>query len=71
MIYNEEGSKRAGFFSRIFGRSSESDELGVEYHIVVSAIDENVEIRVLDSSNGKLERAITLRILTALRTNLS
>ena len=71
VIYNEEGSKRAGFFSRIFGRSSESDELGVEYHIVVSAIDENVEIRVLDSSNGKLERAITLRILTALRTNLS
>lgn len=69
--YNEEGSKRAGFFSRIFGRSSESDELGIEYHIVVSAIDENVEIRVLDSSNGKLERAITLRILTALRTNLS
>ena len=71
VIYNEEGSKRAGFFSRIFGRSSESEELGVEYHIVVSAIDENVEIRVLDSSNGKLERAITLRILTALRTNLS
>ena len=71
VIYNEEGSKRAGFFSRIFGRSSESDELGIEYHIVVSAIDENVEIRVLDSSNGKLERAITLRILTALRTNLS
>ena len=71
VIYNEEGSKRAGFFSRIFGRSSESDELGVEYHIVVSAIDESVEIRVLDSSNGKLERAITLRILTALRTNLS
>lgn len=69
--YNEEGSKRAGFFSRIFGRSSESDELGIEYHIVVSAIDDNVEIRVLDSSNGKLERAITLRILTALRTNLS
>lgn len=71
VIYNEEGSKRAGFFSRIFGRSSESDELGIEYHIVVSAIDDNVEIRVLDSSNGKLERAITLRILTALRTNLS
>lgn len=69
--YEEEGSKRAGFFSRIFGRSSESDELEIEYHITVSTVDDHVEIRVVDSNNGKLERAITLRILTALRTNLS
>tara|TARA_B100001989_G_scaffold80575_1_gene55690 strand:+ start:2282 stop:3286 length:1005 start_codon:yes stop_codon:yes gene_type:complete len=69
--YSEDGDTERGFFSRIFTREKDPTELEIQYLIDVSQVDDSIRVRVFNKDNAQIERTSALRILSALRTNLS
>ena len=46
-------------------------DLEIQYLIDVSQVDNSIKVRVFNKDNAQIERTNALRILSALRTNLS
>ena len=69
--YSEDGDAERGFFSRIFTREKDPTDLEIQYLIDVSQVDDSIKVRVFNKDNAQIEQTSALRILSALRTNLS
>lgn len=69
---DDEEDDAPGFFSRLFGgKGDEKDRLEANYQVRVTNGANGVEVRILDSEEGVLERTEALRLLKKIRANLS
>lgn len=69
--FTDPGSEERGFFSRLFGGSSESVKVVVNYRILLTSSASDIEVRIVSSEDKTLDTAVILRLLTVLRSNLS
>ena len=69
--FTDPGTEEKGFFSRLFGDSSESKEIVFNYRILLSSSGSDIEVRIVDSDGKNPDSSVILNLLTVLRSNLS
>ena len=67
--YTPEEHDEPGFFRRLLGRGEKIIE--INYVVVLTAVDDGVQIRVMDKDRAGLDRAEAIRLLKNVRANLS
>ncbi|HLS98155.1 MAG: outer membrane protein assembly factor BamC [Porticoccaceae bacterium] len=67
--YTPEEDDEPGFFGRLLGRDEKIIE--INYVVVLTAVDDGVQIRVMNKDRAGLDRADAIRLLKNVRANLS
>src|SRR5690606_11880638 len=66
--YTSEEEDKPGFIRRLF--TSDEKILEINYVVLITAVEDGVQIRVVDKDRAGLERAEAIRLLKSVRANL-
>lgn len=67
--YTPQDEDEPGFIRRLF--TDDDKILEINYVVIITAVDDGVQIRVVDKDRAGLERAEAIRLLKSVRANLS